>query len=143
MHLRDTQHLELPGLEPRGAILAEIETPVGPVRIVGVHLGLIRRYRLLQLKAVMRAVNRRPEMPLILAGDFNEWRSPAVLGAVTQGVSFAHTPPSYPALRPVGRLDRIAHCRRLKPVDTGTWTGKPAHVASDHLPVWADMVRVS
>lgn len=70
-----TQHLDLPGLEPRGAILAEMKTRLGPLRVVGVHLGLVRRYRLLQIKAVLRHVARRPSMPLILAGDFNEWES--------------------------------------------------------------------
>jgi len=138
-----TQHLELPGLEPRGAILAELETQIGRLRVVGLHLGLVRRYRLQQIKTVMQHIARREKSPLILAGDFNEWRSPAALDAAAKGVDFAKTPPSYPALRPVGRLDRIAHCPSLKPVDVGVHIAKPAHIASDHLPVWADMVSTS
>ncbi len=137
-HLR-TEHVELPGLEPRGAILAEIDTQIGPVRVVGMHLGLIRRYRLMQMKTVIRHIARRPPMPLILAGDLNEWGSAAALDAEARGVSFARTPPSYPAPRPVGRLDRIACCPNLRVLRTGAHLAKPAHIASDHLPVWADV----
>ena len=37
--LRETSHIDLPGLEPRGAIRADLETAIGPIRIVGLHLG--------------------------------------------------------------------------------------------------------
>ena len=139
MSILHTQHLDLPGLEPRGAILAEVKTRLGPLRVVGVHLGLVRRYRLLQVKAVMRHLDRRPAMPLILAGDFNEWGSRAAIDSVARGVSFVQTPASFPAPRPIARLDRIAHSDALETVATGTWREKPAHIASDHLPVWADL----
>ena len=39
--------IELPGLEPRGAVLAE----VAGLTFVGAHLGLMRRFRLLQMTA--------------------------------------------------------------------------------------------
>ena len=139
--VRQTRHVELPGLEPRGAVMADLETCLGPLRVVGVHLGLVRRYRLLQMKAVMRAVARSEAMPLVLAGDFNEWRPPAALRDAAGDVEFAPTPASYPALRPVGRLDRIAHCAQLDVAATGVHRAKPAHIASDHLPVWADVTR--
>jgi endonuclease/exonuclease/phosphatase family metal-dependent hydrolase len=138
-----TQHLDLPGLEPRGAVLAEMKTRIGNLRIVGVHLGLVRRYRVFQIKAVMRHLARRPPMPLILAGDFNEWGNRGIFDAAAHGVTFSDTPPSYPALRPIARLDRIAHCYALKAVATGTFLAKPAHIASDHLPVWADVQKTT
>ena len=53
------QRIELPGLEPRGAILTEIEGPEGALRVVGVHLGLVRRYRLMQMTAVRAAIDCR------------------------------------------------------------------------------------
>lgn len=136
-----TQHLDLPGLEPRGAVLAELETKLGRIRVVGLHLGLIRRYRLLQVKAIMRHVARLPDTPLILAGDFNEWGKAAALDAVAPGIAFTRTPPSFPALRPIARLDRIGHCPEFTAVRTGVYLAKPAHIASDHLPVWADLAR--
>lgn len=137
--LRQTAHIDLPGLEPRGAILAELDTPIGPLRVVGLHLGLIRRYRLLQVATIVRRLRRLPPMATVLAGDFNEWGSAAALDATAQGVRFVRTPPSFPALRPVARLDRIAICDSLQATHVGRHLVKPAHIASDHLPVWADL----
>lgn len=139
--LTDTSHIELPGLEPRGAILAEIECAIGPVRLVGVHLGLVRRYRLMQVAGIMRHLRTLPEMATVMAGDFNEWGSPAALDATAQGVHFLSTPASFPAPRPVARLDRIAVSPDLTATAIGTIRTKPAHIASDHLPVWADITR--
>lgn len=139
--LRRTAHIDLPGLEPRGAILAEIDGPLGPLRLVGLHLGLIRRYRLMQVATVMRHLRTLPDMPTILAGDFNEWGSPAALDATAQGVQFIATPPSFPAPRPVARLDRIALSPDLQAIATGTHLASPAHIASDHLPIWADITH--
>ena len=106
--VRATHQLELPGLEPRGAILGEFDTAIGPLRVVGLHLGLIRRYRVLQLAAIMRRIRRLEDMPTLLAGDFNEWGSIGALDGTTAGLRFAKTPPSFPALRPIARLDRFA-----------------------------------
>jgi endonuclease/exonuclease/phosphatase family metal-dependent hydrolase len=136
-----TGHIELPGLEPRGAILAELDTGIGPLRVVGLHLGLVRRYRLLQVLTIMRHLRRRPVMATVVAGDFNEWGGPAVVERRARGLRFAITPPSFPAPRPVARLDRIAHCDRLRITASGHHSARPAHIASDHLPVWADLAR--
>jgi endonuclease/exonuclease/phosphatase family metal-dependent hydrolase len=135
----ETQHIELPGLEPRGAVRADLETDLGPLRVVGLHLGLVRRHRLLQVAAIMRALARLAPCPTVLAGDFNDWRGGAALDAVAQGVEFVSTRPSYPALRPVARLDRLAISPDLVPLQTGVHMTRPARVASDHLPVWADL----
>ena len=134
----ETAHIDLPGLEPRGAIRAELVTPLGRLRVYGTHLGLVRRYRLLQLAAIMRCQRRLPPCPTILAGDFNEWGTPAALDAATQGLHFARTPPSYPAPRPVARLDRFLHSDDLRVARCAAATARPARIASDHLPVWAD-----
>ena len=137
------EHIELPGLEPRGAIMAELDTEIGPLRVVGLHLGLIRRYRLLQIRAVMRHIAKCSPMPLLIAGDFNEWGNPAALAAAAPGLRFSRTPPTYPAPRPVARLDRIAHCEALRTVQTDVYRAKPAHIASDHLPVWAELAQAT
>lgn len=139
--LRGTTHLELPGLEPRGAILAELDTAIGPLRVIGLHLGLVRRYRQLQLAAILRHLDRAAPMPTVLAGDFNEWRRFGWLEQTVDDLTFLPTPPSFPALRPVARLDRIAHCGRLVSPCHGRHTDNPAQIASDHLPVWADFTE--
>jgi endonuclease/exonuclease/phosphatase family metal-dependent hydrolase len=133
--------LDLPGLEPRGAIRAEFDTPIGPLRIIGTHLGLLRRYRLFQLQAIMKHLHSQPTMATALAGDFNEWGSPRALDAATHGLDIIDMPASFPAPRPVASLDRFALSAELRALKTGRHTAQPAHIASDHLPVWADITR--
>ena len=62
-----------PPLHPSVGIGIRRLTPIGPLRVIGVHLGLIRRYRLQQLAAIRRALAKLPPRPTLLAGDFNEW----------------------------------------------------------------------
>lgn len=131
----------LPGLEPRGAILAELAPESGGIRIVGAHLALIRRYRTMQLAAIRAAIGRRGEMPTAILGDFNDWSARG--GAEALGAAFRlHAPgPSFPAPRPVGALDRMALSAGLHLLTAGVHRGAPATIASDHLPIWVD-VRV-
>ena len=134
-----TSHLNLPGLEPRGAICAKIVTAIGPLRVVGLHLGLIRRYRLMQVAAIMRALRRQRPCATVLAGDFNDWGRGAALDVTAQGVDFVPTAPSFPAPRPVAALDRFAISPDLKARASGVHAARPARIASDHLPVWVDI----
>ncbi len=139
LRLTDAAHIDLPGLEPRGAILAELDTPIGSLRVIGAHLGLIRRHRLLQLGAITRHLRRLPPLPTVLAGDFNEWGSDLAIDAATPGLEFLPARPSFPAPRPVAPLDRFALSPELRALAHGNHTAQPARVASDHLPVWADI----
>ena len=133
------RRIVLPGLEPRGALLAEIETDAGPLRVVGVHLGLIKRYRSMQLAAIRAAISRRAVMPTAILGDFNDWSARG--GAEALGPDFRlHAPGrSFPAAGPVGALDRVALGAGLHLEDAGVHRAAPARIASDHLPVWADI----
>ena len=137
----ETAHIELPGLEPRGAIRADLNTTIGPLRVIGVHLGLVRRYRLLQLGTICRALRQLPEMPTVFAGDFNEWGKGMALDAAIKRVTFLPMHATFPAPRPVASLDRIALSPELTATAMGVHSHQPAHIASDHLPVWADLTR--
>ncbi len=136
----ETSRLALPGLEPRGAIRADLDTPAGPLRIVGLHLGLIRRHRLLQLATIMEDLEKLPPCPTVLAGDFNHWGSGAPLDAAAPGVRFVTTASSFPAPCPVAALDRFALSDDLHMLRNGVHSAHPAQTASDHLPVWIDIV---
>lgn len=137
----ETAHLDLPGLEPRGAIRADLDTPLGPLRVIGMHLGLVRRYRLLQLGAINRALAILPPLPTVFAGDFNDWGNGMALDAAVKRVRFIPARASFPAPRPVAPLDRIALSPDLQAVSSGVHDMRPARIASDHLPVWADLNR--
>ena len=66
--------LKLPGFEPRGAIVAELNLGEGEFRVIAAHLGLFRLSRVDQAGALLTAFLDLPPMPTILLGDLNEWR---------------------------------------------------------------------
>lgn len=136
----DVVRVNLPTLEPRGAVLAEFEIEGANVRVVGMHLDLSGLHRRAQGHAIVAALGHRSAMPTIVMGDTNEWRPHA--GCL---IDFAHkfriaaTGPSYHSRRPVGRLDRIMVDPDTRIVDCGVHRTPLSIRASDHLPVWADV----
>ena len=135
LDVRNIQRLSLPGLEPRGAVIAQI----GPLRLVAVHLGLIRRHRLEQMNAILAALAPLDPMPTVMAGDFNEWS--AAKGMEPLKAHFTvHAPGlSFHAARPVAALDRFVLSPEVHLKTAGVLDSKLSRRASDHLPVWADV----
>jgi len=140
MTLADLDHIALPGLEPRGAVRVEFDTPIGPLQVIGVHLGLFSHWRQQQVLHLSQYLQDLPAMPTILAGDFNEWSPQNKLDRWVPDLQFLPPLPSFPAPRPLGPLDRIALGGGLAAVAHGVYRARPAPIASDHLPVWADIV---
>jgi len=135
LDITDPRRIELPGLEPRGAVSVVVG---GSLRIAGVHLGLMRRHRHGQLRAV-RAALAHCTNPTVVLGDFNEWSPRAGLEEL-HGDFEMHAPGlSYHASRPVAALDRIGLSAGIEFRDGGVVETKLAKVASDHLPVWAEI----
>jgi len=141
LKLTGTGIIHLPGLEPRGAVRAEFDTPIGPLRVIGMHLGLIRSYRRQQVLHLGRELGDLPQMPTVWAGDFNDWSSVAVLDHWAPQMTFLPPRPSFPSPRPLGALDRFALSAGLVAERHGVHAERPAHIASDHLPIWADLSR--
>ncbi len=135
------RRLTLPGAEPRGAVVAELDLPAGGrLRVVAAHLGLLRRCRARQAAAILRALAEGEAMPTLLLGDLNEWRPGArsslrafepLFGPVTPG------PASFPARLPVLALDRILGWPQGLVGGIAVHDSPLARVASDHLPLTA------
>ncbi|MDX2483384.1 MAG: endonuclease/exonuclease/phosphatase family protein [Pseudodonghicola sp.] len=138
--LRDMGQIDLPGLEPRGAVWVEFDSPLGPLRVVGLHLGLVGQSRRMQVLHLAQECALLPPMPMIWAGDFNEWSGKSMLEKLAPRMQFLPRRASFPALRPLGALDRIALSAGLAARGHGVHLEQPAHIASDHLPIWADIV---
>jgi endonuclease/exonuclease/phosphatase family metal-dependent hydrolase len=135
--LRDRLKLEIPALEPRGAVLAEFEVSGAPVRIVGMHLDLSGLMRRRQAHAILDTIAGRQSMPTVLMGDMNEWRASA--GCIADFAADHHivlTGASFPATRPIASLDRIFLSDDIEAIDSGVHRSPLAARASDHLPVW-------
>ncbi|HEX8216245.1 MAG TPA: endonuclease/exonuclease/phosphatase family protein [Allosphingosinicella sp.] len=135
----DVAALELPTLEPRGAVLAELLIGDRPLRVVGMHLDLSGLWRRRQLRAILDAIEARPQrMPTVLMGDTNEWRTAAgCLNELGPAFHIAPTGPSFHSRHPVAALDRIIVDRELRIDAAGVHMSPAARRASDHLPIWA------
>ena len=135
----ETGQMSLPGMEPRGAVWVNFDTPIGPLRVVGAHLGLLSHSRQQQVMHINRHIQDLPEMPTVWAGDFNEWSRQPVLDHLAPKMRFLPPLPSFPSPQPMGPLDRIALGPGVQAVGHGVHSDRPAHIASDHLPIWADL----
>lgn len=135
----DCAALDLPTLEPRGAVLAELLVGDQPLRVVGMHLDLSGFWRRRQIRSILEAVEKRPQrMPTILMGDTNEWRDAAgCLRDFEPNFHIAPTGPSFHSRHPVAALDRIIVDRDLRIDAAGVHMSPSARRASDHLPIWA------
>lgn len=126
--------LELPGLEPRGAVFARIQD----MTVVGTHLGLLRTWRLRQMHTI--ADELEPELSrVIIGGDFNEWSPSGGFSPWSQKLKIIAPGRSFHAFRPIAPLDRFALGADLRLLDSGVVDRGEARLASDHLPVWADV----
>jgi len=139
--VRDVHQINLPGLEPRGALLAEIELARGgALRIIAAHLGLLHSSRAQQARLIVDLMSSDNDTPTILLGDLNEWRLGDRSSLNTFQAAFGPLPPavpSFPSTLPLLALDRIM-ANRSGLISTVEVHDSPlARVASDHLPIKA------
>ncbi len=112
--------------EPRLALTAVVEGPVGPFTVVTTHLSFVPGWNVRQLRAIARWVARMPG-PVLLFGDFN---LPGTLPARLTGWQPLVTALTYPAYRPRVQLDHV--------LALGLGAGDAGAVANGHawdLPV--------
>lgn len=128
--------LTLPGLEPRGAVIAQMSLGSDTITLAAVHLGLSRRHRRLQLRHIADHLDGGG--PAVIAGDFNEWSTANGLEDL-HGFDVHAPGRSYHSARPVAALDRIAASPGLAIMRSGVHRVGAARRASDHLPIWADI----
>ena len=116
------------------------------IHIICIHLGLFGRERERQLSTLAKRINSHvpSDEPLIIAGDFNDWRGRAErhlhhdLG-VKEVFKDAHGSyaRTFPALFPVLSMDRIYY-RGIEVVDCRVLHGQPWQRLSDHTPLLAE-----
>jgi len=136
------EQLHLPALEPRGAVMADVAIRGTTVRVVGMHLDLSGLWRRRQAAAILAHVAAATggAMPTVMMGDLNEWtRAGGCLRDFGASFRFAETGSSFHARRPIARLDRIMVSAQLAVEACGVHQSSAARVASDHLPIWAEL----
>ena len=141
IEVRAAEPIDMPTLEPRGAVMAELSVGGHALRVIGVHLDLSGLWRRKQIKALLAAIDASPRfMPTVMMGDFNQWSDSGALSEL----AFHHhrlvqTPKSFHSARPVARLDRIVVSHDIKVSAADCHTSLLSKQASDHLPLWADI----
>ena len=128
--------IDLPGLEPRGAVHVRVDLGY-PVEIIATHLGLLRRHRRRQLSTLAKQLETRSHA--IIVGDFNEWSFRRGLEPLAAGFDVHAPGRSFHAARPLAALDRLAMTPALSVAAGGVLDDPAARRASDHLPVWVDL----
>ncbi|GAB1392129.1 endonuclease/exonuclease/phosphatase family protein [Rhodocyclaceae bacterium] len=138
-HNQDVTRLRF---EKRGLLHSTVAVPglALPLHCVCAHLSLFGRSRRHQLHALAAHIEANvPEnAPLIIAGDFNDWRGRACeliaprlgLTEVFSGTA-AQPSRSFPAALPIFRLDRI-YARGLQTEACAVHHGPPWSSISDH-----------
>ena len=128
--------IPLSGLEPRGAVAAQLEIGARKLNLIHAHLGLVPRHRTRQAQDL--AIYIDPSQPTVLAGDLNAaGKSPPSLAPIFARLSEAALGPSFPTRWPMIRFDRIFHNDALQLKSAQVHDTPLARQASDHFPVSA------
>jgi len=147
--LRSHNHdMSLPRVEPRGLLHCVLARPAGmhALHVMCVHLGLREAHRRHQLARLCETVIREvpADAPLVVAGDFNDWRSCADSILTGCGLTevfrqaFGQHARSVPAIWPLLRLDRI-YVRGVVSARPLTMPRLPWARLSDHAPLAAEI----
>jgi endonuclease/exonuclease/phosphatase family metal-dependent hydrolase len=137
--------------ESRGLLHCELEIPgwSEPLHCVNVHLGLTSRGRDYQLLALRERIESvvPARAPLIIAGDFNDWRNRAsrvLCGRLKLSEAFELTAGrparSFPCALPLFHLDRI-YLRGFRVQHAQIHHGPAWAKMSDHAALSATVVR--
>lgn len=150
-HNQDVTRLRF---EKRGLLHCAVAVPglAQPLHCVCVHLSLFgrsRRYQYDTLASFIEA-NVPQDAPLVIAGDFNDWRGRACqilaprlnLTEVFAANNDYQPTRSFPAALPLFRLDRI-YVRGLKTIACAVHYGPPWSTLSDHAALSARFALAS
>ena len=133
--------------ESRGLLHCRIAVPgmALPLDCACIHLSLDERGRRRQLDSMAGHLAGPGDAPMIVAGDFNDWRHSAShamsarLGLAEVSVMHNGKPArTFPSILPVLRLDRI-YVRGFEVLGAQAHRGAPWRLLSDHLAVSAEL----
>jgi endonuclease/exonuclease/phosphatase family metal-dependent hydrolase len=141
-----TIDLSVGDYEPRGAIDADLLVGDRVLRVLATHLGLRLAERQWQANRLMTALGeapapRRPKPhAVLLMGDLNEWRGRrGCLRSFDRRLGPGAAPRTFPSWMPVLPLDRIYVAGPVALRDIQVYRSPLARLASDHLPLVADL----
>jgi len=140
--------LSISGREERGALRTDIDLGRTVLHVFNVHLGTAFRERRKQAariidESLLKGIDISG--PRVVLGDFNEWMrglTTALLSEKLQSVDIGHFLPhrrTYPGVFPLLHLDHIYYTGKVEIVGVELPRTRLSLVASDHLPIVADI----
>ena len=142
-------------LERRGALWVAVEVSPGvELQVLNTHLGLVPLEQKAQVAALLGADwigHKGWRAPAALLGDFNATSRYAAYGRLAArlrdvqrgpaGERLARRPArTFPSRLPVLRIDHMFLTAGIEVVSVGAAAGALARVASDHLPLVAELI---
>jgi endonuclease/exonuclease/phosphatase family metal-dependent hydrolase len=130
----------------RGLQRVDVDVEGTRLHVYNVHLGTAifeRRYQARRLSTIV--LDRHVTGPKIVLGDFNEWTrglTTTLLSAKLKSLdprTFLQRRRTYPGLFPILHLDHIYYAGALEIVGVEVHRTRLSLVASDHLPLVADI----
>jgi len=149
--LDDVQNVDLT-IRPkkrRSGLVTRVRTgPPDGLLLANVHLGLMHLERRVQVRRLLSHLFRdpRPDQPLVIAGDWNEWTRRLVRGVLHEhGFHMARSEArpkglrTWPSRRPLVALDRILYRDPIRCRHVACILDEVTRVASDHLPLVVEL----
>jgi endonuclease/exonuclease/phosphatase family metal-dependent hydrolase len=130
--------------ERRGILHTRLGSGEHGIEVLNVHLSLTGPQRRRQWHKLVECLPQDPQVPVLVAGDFNDWS-----GALDRRARASRAlenalwrlprgdRATFPARRPLLAMDRI-YFRGLLLEEVRVLAGKPWNALSDHLPVIAE-----
>jgi endonuclease/exonuclease/phosphatase family metal-dependent hydrolase len=135
-----TVDLHFRHFEPRTALDVDLDAAGQRIRVIATHLGLRPAERRYQVKKLLSLVAHDEDAITVLLGDFNEW---FLIGRPVRWLHarFGKSPAlaTFPSMLPVFALDRVWVHPQDVLSNVRCHTEGEAKVASDHLPVTAEL----
>lgn len=135
MYLPGPRRVQVVHEEPRAAMLAQLDTPLGPLTVANTHLSFVPGWNRAQLRSLVQDMRGFPG-PRVLMGDLNmtpptpsRWTRMRSLGAE----------PTFPADDPRDQLDHILTDDPTLRVEA---CSAPRLPVSDHRALVVDISRV-
>jgi len=129
--------------EQRGLLHVTVQVQTRDIHVIVVHLGLLPASRVRQMGQLTRYIAREVpvDMPLVVAGDFNDWGNTVTHMMAGLGLHL-HRPhgrstPTFPSRLPLAQLDHV-YARGIQAVHSFTPQGAVWARMSDHLPLLVD-----
>ncbi|WP_199253931.1 endonuclease/exonuclease/phosphatase family protein [Mycolicibacterium mengxianglii] len=133
MYLQEPGKVLMVDEEPRAAMVARFETPIGPLTVANTHLSFVPAWNRVQLRRLVRDVRGFPG-PHVLMGDLNMTPPAVARTSRFRALAAANT---FPADVPSRQLD---HILTDDPSLRGTQTSAPLLSISDHRALMVDVV---